>query len=130
MPNKPKPTALKLIQGTTRKDRINKDEPVVNSRLPKCPTWMNTEGKKEWARLLKDLNKYGIATGFDFIGMATLCQMWGEYIDGAKIGEPVGAAHVTQMRLLLVEFGFTPSSRTRVNANPVEEKKHDPWDDL
>ena len=130
MANKPKPTALKLVQGTQRKDRTNTKEPAIKSRLPKCPAWINAEGKKEWSRLLKDLNKHGIATGFDFIGLATLCQMWGEYVEGSKNGEPVGAAHITQMRLLLVEFGMTPSSRSKVNAQPAEEKQHDPWDDL
>ncbi len=128
---KPIPTALKLIQGTLRKERINKHEPDIKTKMPACPAWLNVEAKKEWKRLIKELNKYGIATGFDFIALATLCQMWGEYIEGAKVGEPVGAAHVTQMRLLLVEFGMTPSSRSKVEAVEVlEPDAYDPWNEF
>lgn len=129
MANKAKPTALKVIQGTVRNDRSNKNEPSPDSRMPKCPAWVNRHGKREWKRLLTELDKFGIATGFDFVAFAVLCNMWGEYIDGVQSGDSVSIAHITQMRLYLIEFGLTPSSRSKVSSSK-KEKNNDPWDDL
>ncbi|MEH6468846.1 MAG: P27 family phage terminase small subunit [Porticoccus sp.] len=129
MSRKSTPTSLKIVQGTDQKCRINTAEPKPKSKLPPCPAWVHSEGKKEWKRLSTELIKIGVVTGFDFIGLATLCHMWGEYVEGAKAGEPVSVAHITQMRLYLVEFGMTPSSRSKVHAGEGEKQK-DPWDDF
>lgn len=130
MARKALPTQLKIVKGTAQKCRINTAEPKPTSKLPACPTWVSTEGKKEWKRLSKELIKTGVVTGFDFIGLATLCNMWGEYVDGATgAADPVSVAHITQMRLYLVEFGMTPSSRSKVHAGEGDKPK-DPWDNF
>jgi len=116
MARKKLPTQLKIVKGTDRKDRTNPAEPKPESKLPSCPAWIHPEGKKEWGRLVDEMTKTGVVTGFDFIGLATLCNMWGEYVEGVKTGEPVSMAHITQMRLYLVEFGMTLSSRSKVHA--------------
>ncbi|MEH6468216.1 MAG: P27 family phage terminase small subunit [Porticoccus sp.] len=129
MARKALPTQLKIVKGTDQKCRTNTAEPKPESKLPPCPSWVHGEGKKEWKRLSKELIKTGVVTGFDFIGLATLCHMWGEYVEGAQTGEPVSVAHITQMRLYLVEFGMTPSSRSKVHAGDGDRPK-DPWDDF
>ena len=128
---KPLPTALKMIKGTARKHRMNKNEPKIKQGdIPPCPSWMGVEGKKEWKRLSTALHDTGIVTALDTSMLAALCQMWGEYVESVKAGEPVSVAHVTQMRLMAAEFGLTPSSRSKVEAVPIETLEHDPWDDL
>jgi phage terminase small subunit len=129
MARKKLPTQLKIVKGTNRKNRTNPAEPKPESKLPSCPAWIHPEGKKEWGRLVDEMTKTGVVTGFDYIGLATLCNMWGEYVEGAQTGEPVSVAHITQMRLYLVEFGMTPSSRSKVHAGEVDKPK-DPWDDF
>jgi phage terminase small subunit len=127
MPRKKTPTALKLIKGTDRKDRANENEPECKVGLPVCPTWLNAEGKKEWKRAGKLLVESGVATHLDFVNFATFCQMWGEFVEGVKTGEPVSIAHITQMRLYAVELGMTPSSRSKVSAIE-KDKKPTGWD--
>ena len=87
------------------------------------------KAKRSGAGLVDEMTKTGVVTGFDYIGLAALCNMWGEYVEGTQTGEPVSVAHITQMRLYLVEFGLTPSSRSKVHAGNGEKKKG-PWDDF
>lgn len=70
----------------------------------------------------------GVITEFDFAVFATYCQMFGEYVQGCKKKTPVSVAHITQMRLYMIELGLTPSSRSKVSAVKTEEKTEDPWD--
>lgn len=121
MSRKTTPTALKLVKGTARPGRINKHEPKHKAGLPKCPAWINEEGKKEWKRAGKLLVESGVATHLDFVNFAVFCQMWGEFVDGVKKLEPVSVAHITQMRLYAIELGMTPSSRSKVSA--IEKDK-------
>jgi len=129
---KPKPTALKLIKGTARKHRMNKNEPKPElALLEPAPSWLSTEAKKEWKRLIKLLTDSSIVTKLDLTMLATFCQMWGDYIKGIKASEPVSMAHVTQMRLMAAEFGMTPSSRSKVETvTPVDKNAYDPWDEF
>ena len=117
------------MQGTARPHRMNTKEPKRKvAKVKSPPVWLNSEGKKEWKRLIKELTNDGIVTNLDTSMLATFCQMWGEYIAGVKSGEPVGVTHMTQMRLLAAEFGMTPASRTKVEALPIEvELENDPW---
>ena len=129
---RPKPTALKILKGTARKSRLNVKEPQPKGcDITKCPAWLCSEGKKEWKRLASSLKESGILTELDTSAFAVLCQMRGEYIEGTKNKEPVSMAHVTQMRLLAAEFGLTPSSRSKVEAVPLEvESDDDPWSEF
>ena len=89
MGRKALPAKLKVVKGTARKHRMNESEPQPESKLPDCPVWVHPEGKKEWGRLVDEMTKTGVVTGFDYIGLSTLCNMWGEYVEGAQTGEPV-----------------------------------------
>ena len=128
---RPKPTALKVIKGTARKSRLNPKEPQASEGdFSKCPSWLCSEGKKEWKRMSGKLKDAGVLTELDRTAFTVLCQMWGEYVEGTINKEPVSMAHITQMRLMASEFGLTPSSRSKVEAVPIETLEHDPWDDL
>ena len=62
---KPKPTALKILEGNPGKRPINGSEPVPPKGGLKCPTWLLPEAKKEWKRLASSLEVMGVLTMAD-----------------------------------------------------------------
>lgn len=50
---KPKPTAMKELEGNPGKHPLNTSEPKPNKKAPACPKWLEPEAKKEWRRLAK-----------------------------------------------------------------------------
>ena len=143
------PTALKLVKGTHRASRDNKNEPKPKADNIKMPAGLSPLAKKHWTMICKQLKDAGIMTNIDIPALMIYCEsyaMWKDATDkinshGAvvkgKDGFPVRSPYFMvmqrsfdQMKAMLTEFGMTPSSRSRVNAQPAEEKQHDPWDDL
>lgn len=57
---KPKPTALKILEGNPGKRPINENEPIPPKGTVKCPTWLEPEAKKEWKRLAPSLEAMGV----------------------------------------------------------------------
>ena len=49
---KPKPTALKALEGNPGKRPLNEHEPVPPKATLRCPAWLEAEAKKEWKRLI------------------------------------------------------------------------------
>lgn len=78
---KPKPTALKELEGNPGKRKMNTKEPVPDKGMPACPKWLLPEAKKEWERLAKLMNQMGVLTQVDHGGvcciLSVLCQMEG-----------------------------------------------------
>ena len=50
---KPKPTAIKLLEGNPGTRPLTESEPTPPKGQIKCPTWLMPEAKKEWKRLIK-----------------------------------------------------------------------------
>lgn len=59
---KPKPTAVKKLEGNPGKRKLNTKEPVPAKGMPACPDWLMPEAKKEWERLAKLMNQMGVLT--------------------------------------------------------------------
>ena len=79
-PGRPrKPTALHVIQGTARPDRINKREPQPPAGAPECPTWLTVEAQDEWRRISGELIALGILTIVDRAALAAYCQSWARW---------------------------------------------------
>lgn len=64
---KPKPTALKKLEGNPGKRPLNELEPMPRVSMLRCPNWLEPEAKKEWRRLAPVLIDAGILTGADRI---------------------------------------------------------------
>ena len=62
---KPKPTAMKELEGNPGKHPLNTSEPKPNKKAPACPKWLEPEAKKEWRRLAKQMEAIGILTEVD-----------------------------------------------------------------
>ncbi len=52
---KPKPTALKVLEGNPGKRPLNLNEPKPEKKAPKCPSWLEPEAKKRMEKDDKDI---------------------------------------------------------------------------
>jgi P27 family predicted phage terminase small subunit len=141
---RPKPTKLKLLQGTQRSDRINRREPDPKSEIPSCPKHIQGESRREWKRITKELGALGLLTRVDRAAIAAYCDAYGRWTEAASklsekgllvkapSGYPILNPYLSiinsaldQMRKFLTEFGMTPSSRTRINVAKKSEDEDD-----
>lgn len=142
---RPKPTALKIMQGNPGKRPLNNSEPTPTG-TPTCPRHLSKEAKAEWRRISEELSAMGLLTKVDRAALAAYCEAWARWCEaerqiqkfGLVVKSPsgypmqnpyVGIANTAldQMRKFLVEFGMTPSSRSRlsVETTPKESKLAD-----
>jgi P27 family predicted phage terminase small subunit len=120
---------------------------VTQAAIPDCPEELSDAAKDEWQRIAQELYDMGLLSRVDRAALATYCQAWGTWIEaqaslrqyGTVIRSPNGFPMPSpylaiankafeQLKAMLVEFGMSPSSRTRVEAippvpqlNPLEE---------
>ena len=73
---KPKPTAIKELEGNPGKRPLNEAEPKPEHKAPPCPKWLEPEAKKEWRRLSKQLEAIGVLTEVDQAAFASYCQAY------------------------------------------------------
>ena len=45
---KPKPTAVKMLEGNPGKRGLNAGEPKPEKKAHRCPAWLEAEAKKAW----------------------------------------------------------------------------------
>jgi P27 family predicted phage terminase small subunit len=131
---KPKPTALKVLEGNPGKRALNDAEPKPERKAPKCPTWLDKEAKKEWKRIATELEALGILTEVDMAAFAGYCQAYARWKEaeefiakhGTIIKSPSGywqqvpQVNIAQSYLKIMnkfceQFGLTPSSRSRIS---------------
>jgi len=135
---KPLPTKLKMLKGTAQKCRVNPNEPELAPVLPEPPDFLGETAREEWLRKAPVLVRMGVLTEGDDAALAAYCQAFERFVEaerkirqsgllikttgGNVIQNPlVGVANRAMeiMHKFLTEFGLTPSSRTRVAANPA-----------
>lgn len=77
---KPKPTALKLLEGNPGKRQLNMNEPRLTQKIPpECPDWLEEEAQAEWNRLSETLFEMGILTDLDVAPFAAYCQAYARW---------------------------------------------------
>jgi len=143
---KPKPTKLKKLEGV-RTDRINENEPEPKAGKVTCPRFLSKEGKAEWRRIAPELTRLGLLTPVDRAAFAAYCASYGHWVKTERllqeqgvlargnkdqiIASPLLWISTSASKMMLkfgVEFGLTPSSRSRlIGAAPGER---DPLDEL
>ena len=141
---KPKPTALKKLEGNPGKRKLNTKEPVPGKGLPDCPAWLLPDAKEEWQRLSEKLNQMGVLTEVDRSAFAAYCQSYARWKEaqahissegatyetenGMQRPNPYVAICNTEQRLMMQaasEFGLTPSARSRIIAAVGKEDDED-----
>lgn len=130
---KPKPTALKILEGNPGHRPLNKKDPLMKGKLPKCPSWLEDDAKVEWKRLGKALAEVGMLTEMDMAAFAGYCQAYARWKEaeefitqhGDMVKTPNGylqqvpqvSIAQTNLKIMLKfceQFGLTPSARSRL----------------
>ncbi len=133
---KPKPTALKVLEGNPGKHPLNLREPVPPKDAIQCPEWLEEEAKLEWDRLAPSLEAMGVLTSADLMAFAGYCQAYARWKEaeefitqhGSIFQTPSGYVQqvpqvsIAQQNLKIMqsfcsEFGLTPATRSRIIAN-------------
>jgi len=144
---KPTPRSLRVLRGNPGK-RPLPPRARTAPHVPTCPAELSDEAKKEWRRLTKELAAAGLLTRMDREALALLCAAYARWVEaeaairkyGLVIKSPSGFPMqspylaiankaLDQVRLLLAEFGMSPSSRTRVQVAPQKDED-DPLETL
>ncbi|MBP5461856.1 MAG: phage terminase small subunit P27 family [Lachnospiraceae bacterium] len=141
---KPKPTALKKLEGNPGKRALNEYEPQMPTAVNiKPPAYLMPDAKKEWKRLAPVLASAGVLTLADMASFSAYCQAYAHWIEAEKQlmasspiikrpsdGNPmrnplisVSRAWLEEMKSFGAEFGLTPSTRTAMIANAVAPSK-------
>ena len=137
---KPKPTAIKILEGNPGKRPLNTNEPVPPQGDISCPDWLEPEAQREWERLAPALEAMGVLTTADLMAFAGYCQAYArwreaeEFISkhGAIFKTPSGYVQqmpqvsIAQQNLRIMqsfcsEFGLTPATRSRIIAANGDE---------
>lgn len=140
---RPVPTRLKIIKGTDQPCRIKKNEPKPAADKIEMPEGLSEDGQRHWNIVCKQLQEAKIITNIDVTALAMYCEAYSVWFNANKMiqkhgpvvkdknGFPVQSPYLMvankafdQMRHMLVEFGMSPSSRTRVaaTADPEDEE--------
>lgn len=142
-----KPTVLKLLKGTARKDRLNKNEPKLPTGAPEMPEGLSPYAAKLWPELTRHLLAMGVLTKADGLALQALCETWGDLMaarlllreqgsiyttttpDGNTMRRPHPAVAIVadadrRLSVWLGRFGLTPSERGKVSAcfEPAENE--------
>ena len=143
---KPKPTALKVLEGNPGGRPLNPNEPSPGKKAPRCPGWLEDEAKKEWKRMGKILEQMGLLTEMDMAAFAGYCQAYARWKEaeefitqhGTIVKTPSGywqqvpqvsiaQTYLKIMNRFAEQFGLTPSSRSRIIA---EDTTSGPADEM
>ena len=130
---KPKPTALRRLDGNPGKRGYNRHEPLVPDGRPECPSHLGMAARAEWDRLAEVLFDMGVVTLVDRAVLAAYCQCYGRWVEAEEklIASPLllktPSGYVQQspwlsvsnkqlelMGRYMVELGLTPASRSRI----------------
>jgi P27 family predicted phage terminase small subunit len=137
---KPLPTHLKLVKGTARPHRLNKEEPKPTVAVPEPPSHLDERARAKFVVTAEMLARHGVMTELDAGALARYVVVWCRWVDaeaeikrrgpvvktegGNIIQNPflaVANKCLLQMAQLESEFGLTPSSRSRIRmAEPAE----------
>jgi P27 family predicted phage terminase small subunit len=140
---KPKPTAIKELEGNPGKRAINKKEPKPESKIPVCPSHLKGEARTEWKRLTEELDALHMISNLERAALAACCTAWADYVKACNKLEKEGEVIISekgglyqnpwvaikkrsmdQVMKFYAEFGMTPSSRSRVKVEtPGEEEE-------
>jgi phage terminase small subunit len=113
---KPKPTALKILEGA-QPCRINFDEPRFGEGNAEAPVWLDGLAREHWDELAPLLARSRVLSDGDRTSLALLCVLYQRWRDNSFDNQ----AQDRYLRLSL-EFGLTPASRSRIKARPEKPK--------
>lgn len=141
MPRRPKPTALRLLEGNAGHRPINGREPNLRVANPRPPDYLSARARKEWTMLCRELAPTRMLNPVDRASLAAYCEAVARLEEATialrEIEAALASSEITvedrgqlQYRLNLetgkrrqsaaevlrfgVEFGLTPGSRSKI----------------
>jgi len=146
---KPKPTVLKILEGNPGKRPLNDNEPTPDIEIPNCPHYIRKDrtAKREWDRIVPQLYDLGLLTNVDRSILELYCVNYSLFVwatedirenghiaktrGGDKANPAVAIAREAAkiIKACAVEFGLTPSSRSRIKV-PKKKEDDDPMEKL
>lgn len=153
---RPLPTAVKKLRGNPGKRKPNKNEPAAPVGDPEMPKGLSAAAAKEWKAIVPELRQLGVLSKIDRAALAAYCHAYARWFQaeeeirklGIVVKEPIllqgletdyvrykknPAVTISEtatkiMKAFLVEFGMTPSSRSRIHVEKPPE--NDPLEDF
>ncbi len=145
-----KPTEIKVLEGTWRKDRANAAEPTPRRGKVSVPDWLKGEARWAFQQLAELLGDDGarVLTQQDRMALSMLCDAYRDYRvarrtvekEGMQVPNTNGPGMIRHQLIpvyqkawqlvmgALTEFGLTPAARSKTSARPAEPK--DPLGEL
>ena len=145
---RPKPSHLKLVQGNPGRRRMNEAEPKPRRTLPSPPAHLSEAARVAWGRLTVLLDRMGVLTEADAYALERLAELYAEIVELSEVLAREGRTYESatqhgtivrprpeaamladadrRFRAYLVEFGLTPSARSKVRADGASAESEDP----
>jgi P27 family predicted phage terminase small subunit len=144
---KPKPSLIRALEGNPGKRPLNDREPTPPQGVPDCPNYLDDEAKAEWFRTAKVLSDMRLLSLADRTALAAYCVVYsrwlkaeeqvkkfGSIVKSPEKGFPMKSPYLSVadqalelMHKFMVEFGLTPSSRSRIRV-PAGGQAQDEFD--
>jgi P27 family predicted phage terminase small subunit len=125
---------MRQLEGNPGKRAINDREPIPPPGVPECPDFLEGEARAEWFRAASVLQEMNLLSRADRSALAAYCTVYarwvhaeaqvkkyGSIVKSPEKGFPMKSPYLSiadqaleSMRKLMVEFGLTPSSRSRI----------------
>lgn len=146
----PKPTKLKVLTGNPGKRPLNKKEPEPKpAQKLRCPSWMPADGKREWRRIVPELERLDLLKVLDVASLEMCCKAYATWLEHERIieeedsimvvynkdGQPtykqqhpavsIAKSACETYRKFVAEFGLTPSARSRLQIKEPENGEND-----
>jgi len=141
------PAALKLIKGRGEgKDSAGRpvnQGPAFKRVPPTAPSWLTTEAKAEWKRVVPGLSRLELLKPEDRAALAAYCEAWATFVAATRVVQKegltinakqgtlphpaVGIARAAgrEMRSWAGHFGLTPSTEQALARGPDDGNEDD-----
>jgi P27 family predicted phage terminase small subunit len=143
---KPKPTALKLLQGNPGHQKLPQNEPKMRPLLPDMPPYLGRLARKRWRELLPELDYGGVLSRVDGEVLAGYCQAYEQVCrltaeleangrtytvgtNGAQSARPEVAMlnrAWDDIRKFGAELGIGAASRSKIEVKKPDDAHEDP----
>tara|TARA_B100000949_G_scaffold234985_1_gene255945 strand:- start:2495 stop:2992 length:498 start_codon:yes stop_codon:yes gene_type:complete len=146
MGNAKKPTRLKILQGNPGHQKLRpQQEPHYKGPVKgayKVPAGLSHKAGNEWRRVVKELGRLGLYQIVDRAALCAYCEAWSTMLECQEVINKQGLTYKVrnsggtfinerpevkirnaawqQVRYLSAEFGFTPSSRSKIEMPQAE----------
>jgi len=150
---KPKPTALKILEGNPGKRPLNDREPQPMKGRPRMPSNLPADEKRVWRQMIRHLESMKLLSTVDQNILERYCFDFVQWRKLSSFLKREGAVYEVKDRLGNVrsklrpefniarnlsanlfkfetEYGMTPSSRSRLKIELVSENEVDPLKEI